>query len=454
MTKRKPKEDGKAKRLSSGRVESGLCKILAGKPDAFLKKAGGKFPHEFKVVRPPIGAPIILEIVENAAKIVSDDFVAGYLRDYVEYLDHEFESFNVPFKTCKAAVQCWANKTVDLTELPKPVAFKSDPDLCMTRLDFDPLEPQDLSVVAPMFASILSRVKTNREALCQRIGSIYEPNADRKQAVWISGPGDAGKSQIEWLLQVLSGGSFGILQDFDKSYWKAPIVGKRVGLVHEAPARFIRSDEFKSLTGDETHAINDKYSKVIVVKLSALIFFSSNQEPEIPHDDALISRIIDCRMESVPAAERVEEPFLRAKLMDELPYIAGHCLALYRKLSGYGRIPCETTALEDTIGRFESDYLDLLEHHFIADENEFVTRSRVREVVEERFGKDRAHQHHVKRILKNRLFCVEKKHSFQTSKSSVEKRLYVYFGIRERTQEEQQFGKKDETKPKVLEFKR
>lgn len=444
----------KKSRLPKGQVEASLCNMLSGIPDAHLRKLVGKFPHVFRVVRPPSGAPIILKIENNAAKILHEDYVAGYLREFVSYLGGKALAFNIPYSDCRAVIKSWSHQQADLEDLPKPVAFKSDPALCMTRLDFDPIDTDNIELTAPMFASILSRVRTNRLALCQRIGSIYDFNADRKQAVWISGPGDAGKSQIEWLLQVLSGGSFGILQGFDKPFWKAAIVGKRVGLVHEAPAKFLRSDDFKSLTGDETHAVNDKFEKAVVVKLSALIFFSSNQEPEIPHDDALIARIIDCRMDPVPPGDRIEEPFLRAKLIEELPYIAGYCLAAYRRLGNHGRIPCEQAELQDTIGRYEADYLDLLEHHFIADPAAFVTRSRMREIVEERFGKDPRHQQHVKRVLKNRLFCVEKKHSFQTSKSSAEKRLYVYFGIRERTEDEQQFYKKQPTHSNVVELKR
>lgn len=443
------------KKIPDGVIEANLCALLSGKPDPTFKRKAGAFPHKILVMRSDnASAPVALQVVDNTAEIVATDFVAGLLREYVSYLSGALASYNVPFRRCRAIVESWMQQTIHLHEIPKAVAFKSDPELCMARLPFDPIIPVEgaLKSYAPVFAGMLERVKTNADAFCMRIGSLYDMHADRKQAVWMSGPPDCGKSQFAWMIEVLAGGSVGYLGrgELEKSYWKAQLVGKRVGIVHEAPARFIRGDAFKAITGDAKHSIDQKNEKIYIARIDALMFFFSNDTPEVPHDDALMRRIIDCRIDPVPADEQVPEVEFRDRLKAELPYIIGHCLHAYSKLPAGSRIPCKTDALVETIGQFESDYLDFLEHHFIVDplppaavgggdEGAFVLRSRLRQLVEERFGNHITHQSICKRILKNRYFVEEKKKEFQTNAAEKVKRLYVYYGIRERTDEERQF---------------
>lgn len=447
----------KKPRISKARVEASLCDLLARKPGPELKGGAPKFPHDLRVVRPPSGAPIILEVVDNAAKIINEDYAAGYLRKFVSYLPPKFGDYDVTYNECRAVVRSWIHQRADLQDLPKPVAFKSDPELCMTRLDFDPmlLGDDSLEKRAPVFAEMLSRM-TNPEAFCMRIGSLYDADADRKQAVWLSGPADCGKSEFAWLIGVLSGSSYGILTNDDLAgpYWKAQIVGKRVGLVHEAAAKFIRSDAFKSITGDDEHAINQKHEKVIIAKLPVMMFFFSNNPPEIPHDEALMERIIDCRITPVPPGARRPKALVREELMAELPYIASYCHELYAPTAG-GRIPASTDTLAETIGIFEGDYLDFIEHHFVkpdaveGEDAPFVLRTRLRELVEEHFDKSTAHQFRIKRILQNRLLVAEKKKTFPTNSGTSTKQLYVLIGIRERTEKEKQFvGKEDKAKEK------
>lgn len=440
------KQAPRAPKTPKSLIEAELCDLLSGRPSARIQTEAPPFPHKFLVVRPHSGGvPILLKVEGSSAKIMMPDYVAGYLREYCSYLSGPVADLNVTFDICARVVKAWSYQRSDLAELPKSVAFKSDPDLCMCRLPFDPVTVttmEELKVAAPTFAAMLAQVTSNADAFCQRIGSIFDLSADRKQAVWLSGPSDSGKSQFMWLVQELCGGSFGILQDLDTPYWKAPLVGKRVGIVPEANARFLRTADFKALTGDGTHSINQKHEKVYSAELKVLVFFSSNDEPEIPHDDALIDRVIDCRIARVPVESRLSEPELRARLTAEMQSIVGYCMGRFAALESPGRIPCDQDRLRDTVDRYEADFTDLFEHYFVCDPKEFVVRSRLWEIVDNHFGKDNAKKHHFKRVLKKRFFCEEKKHSFQTNRSGQLKRLYVYFGIRERTQEEQQFVNK------------
>lgn len=437
------------KRKKPGEVEADLCDVLGRgllSNRAFKKLP---FPYELRVVRPnDEGGPIILRVDDNTAKIIDAKYVAGYLREYVANLPKGLSDYNITYKQCGAVVESWTHQRRDLLDLPKPVAFKSDPDLALARLPFDSIHctELELSTHAPLFSQMLGRVTSNRTAFCRRLGSLYDPKADRKQAVWMHGPTDAGKSQFIWLLEVLSGGSYGVLgkENLEKSYWKAQLVGKRVALAHEAPAKFLRSDGFKALTGDAQHSIDQKYKAIFVARLDAIVFLFSNEAPEIPHDDALMNRVIDCSIVAVPKEIRITESDLRTALTVELPYIAGYCRTLYSQLEAGSRIPCDHDALTETVGQYEADYLDLIEGELIIDPGEggYLLRSRLRELVEERFGRDVTHQHICKRILKNRFLCTEGKRTFETNESGTTKRLYVYKGIRERTEKERQFTNK------------
>lgn len=441
----------KAPKLPDGVLETELCSLLSGSPSRSFRTNIGAFPHKLVVVQPRSGgAPIILLVVDNAAKVIDRDATAALLCEYLSFCAGDMAAYHCTFRRCGAAVERWSFQCQNLPELPKPVAFKSDPELCMTRLPFDPMPISDheaLLAVAPMFAQMIERV-SNRDAFCMRLGSIFDHTADRKQAVWMSGPQDAGKSVFAWLLQVLSGQSYGILNNTELKtpYWRAQLVGKRIGIVNEAAARFIRSDEFKAITGDEEHPINQKNQPVFIAKLPVLLFFFSNDPPEIPHDDALILRIIDCRIGAI-GDEKLTQAAVREKLLSELPFISGYCLSLYQQLQAGGRIPCDRNTLAETIDKYEATYLDFIESHYVEDHEGYILRKDFYEMMINSGIKDGRDQAKCKRVLFARYRCAEKRHSFDTYGdekvpfSSI-KRVFVIKGIRERNEAEKQFGKK------------
>lgn len=437
----------KTPRTPKAVIESELCDLLAGRPSPRLLNSAPPFPHKFLVVRPEVGgAPIILKVEDNVAKIVIPEYAAGYLREYVSYLSGDVAEFNVTYDTCTRIIKSWSHQFSDLTTFPKAVAFKSDPELCMTRLPFDPAFIDDkraLSANAPLFSEMLARMK-NSDAFVLRVGSLFDPDADRKQAVWMSGPRDCGKSEFAWLLMELAGKSYGILSNTDlkTDYWKAQLVGKRVGIVQEAAARFIRSDEFKAITGDDEHSINQKNQPIYYAKIPAMMFFFSNNPPEIPHDDALIARIIDCRIEAIPQGAMLPKSVVRQKIREEFPFIAGYCLGAYQALGSGDRIPCGSETLSDTVEKYEADYIDFLEHHFIADPDKQILRRDFKQTMDEEGIKSSLAQAICKRVFLARFKVAEVRITFETNDQAVEKRVFVYQGVRFREESEKQFKDK------------
>lgn len=325
------------------------------------------------------GQNIILGVDQknNSATILSTDSAAFILRDFLMKLDERFSDFYVTHKRAIQVIEAWKSGPPVLQKMPKLMGFKSDPDLVMTRLDFDPIPCSifELEDRAPVFASMIKRMPNNGEALMARIGSIFDPNADRKQAAWVYGKKDAGKSQIIYILQQLCPDSFAVVgaDDYRDKNFKAQFLNKRICIVLEASASFIRNDVFKSLTGDGIHSINQKYMPTFNAELPVLIFCFSNDPPEIPNDDSLTERVIACKINPVEANSMLPEHQIRDSLKAELPVIIGACFETYQFLGGSKRILCNKDDLTEAVDSYEEKYADWLENTIQLEDRGFVT---------------------------------------------------------------------------------
>ena len=380
------KADGETlDRLAYDDKELDLAEILSGRVPPRIGREAPKFPHKLIVVAPDYAtAPIILKLSDNnTCERINPSFVAGLLRGWNEGCVGRLKPYRIAYSKCEKVVRYWTQNTRDLSTMPKSVGFKSDPELCFKRLPFDYIEGVDAEVLAkeaPVFCEMLSRIETNAEAFCTRIGSIYDLSASRKQAVWMYGETNGGKSLYATLIEKLTGESFTVLDRdiLNTEYWKADLPGKRVAFVHEAIPSFIRSGKFKNATGDANHHINQKYAPTFSARLDVLMFFISNDPPEIPHDDALLTRIIDCRIGVIPEAKRLGEVEVLAKLDRELPWIASYCMGLYAELPRGAAIPSDQSELREHADDFEGDYLDFLENRFDIDPDPSKSVKRMR----------------------------------------------------------------------------
>lgn len=425
---------------SAGVIERVLVSILARDPEPLIRQHCGPFPYRLEIMRDlrRQGNPAILLVEKNTATMISSEDAAGLLRSYVKDLTGKVADFNVPYTTCLRAVESWLREchTPEHFRLPPILGFQSEPEVVMTRLPFDPIKietMEELYHAAPMFHDMLKRVAVNSDALCMRIGSIFDPDCDRKQALWMYGPPDCGKSQWIWLIQQLCGNTSTNLgaKDTHSSHWKWSLVGKRLAIVQEAAPTFLRSCEFKSLTGDLWHLVNPKNKPQINIELPLLFFFMSNDAPAVPKDESLLVRIIDCRMESVPEEDRLPEAQFRGMLTKELPYIAGYCLARYQSLGTSGRLPVERAELEDLAERYDGDYLTVLQRLYIDDENGRVIRDDFKlDLINEGF-RDGRDLEAAKRVLLAHFPVTEKRLTADSGR-----RVRAYIGIRRRREDE------------------
>lgn len=429
----KKKKEPKADKIPAAEVDDQIIRFLCNRPSRFSDFDGiPRMPEEMQLVRSiGGGSNAIISIKDNTGEVVLVETAAERLRDFLLQLPENMAPYYLTGLRCKAIVESFRATAAHHESMPKIAGFKSDPELVMNRLAFDPVPTSmlDLEEKAPIFAGMMARTG-NFAALMARIGSIFDPKADRKQAVWIYGKKDCGKSQLSWVIQQLSM-KYAVLgaEDYNDKNFKANLLNCRVGLIQEASARFIRSDIFKSLTGDGTHAINQKYQPVFNAQLPILLFAFSNDAPEIPNDDALIERVIACKMVGVPAKERYPEYQLREYLAKEIPYILGACLDVYQSMTPGERIPCGTEDLMASVEAYEEDYRDWLERKVVAAPGCFVTLSELNRLFELSGWKSTIEQHKVKRVLMSN-FPVKKTQRTCRGSDGAIMRVWVYDGIK------------------------
>ena len=354
----------KKKGRSLGEINRDLADLIEGYKPPLLNEFAD-FPHKFETIRgKKTEDPKIIQIKNNTAEIVNIKYVAAELRRYVRNLCGKQKRYNLPLRGLKDVVEEWTMNYTHRKDLPRAVGFYSDSDLCLHRLPYDPIriDRDDLAKYSPIFHEVLGRL-SNSLGFCQRVGSIFDLEADRKQASWIYGPKDGGKSVLTELLKALVGPQYAVIarRNLKTPYWLASLVDKRVGMVGEAPLEFIRSDDFKNLTGDEELEVLQKYDKAYMARMNVLMFFFTNPAPELPNDDALKERIIASYLDKVPSNRKKGFKDTCRSIAKEAPYIAGYCISEYEKLSAGEPMTCDYAEIQDGVDKFESRYLQFFD---------------------------------------------------------------------------------------------
>ena len=274
-------------------------------------------------------------------------------------------------------------------ESPRAFCTRNEPDLCFFRSEYDPdmniRDLDSLEFMAPMWHSVLKRM-TNADSFAKSIGRIYDPLASRKQAVWIVGESDTGKSQLLWFIGHLVGGDepgngahhvVGA-NDLSEKWWTANAVGKRIISTCEANPEFLRGEHFKSLTGDNFMSVEAKKIQPYLVKNELLFYFYSNKNPEISGEADFRNRIIMCVL-SPFKDEKIDEHEYREILKSEAEPFLGYCRNMW--LESRGRISADMAELDAVIAEREDIYISLFNGCFAIDKNEAVRSDLIHEKI-------------------------------------------------------------------------
>jgi energy-coupling factor transporter ATP-binding protein EcfA2 len=397
-----------------------------------------EFPHTYiTVAADSKDRPMIFEVdkTTNTARISSKEKVAGQIAEW--FVNKKMNSERFPYSITNAGareiVEAWLFcRDAKRKDPPKAVGYLSDPELVMKRLNFDPIQCENmdqLEWLAPTWREIVGRIQ-NPDGFCGRIGSIMHMEADRKQAIWISGPKDSGKSQIALQLKSMigseSGGAFVTVSDTDlkDQFIKAELVGKRVCVMNEVSPTFINSEEFKSITGDDYHRIRPLGQQGYFAKLNTLLFFFSNNDPETQSKKELFERLIYCRINPLPDnVDIIGQVEYQKKLTEEQAGFMGYCEHVYSLYAGV-RLPNDMTELIDVVAGKEDEPEGFFQRHFVAGDNERITSERYYKILGEYAGGANKKWYHN---------YIKRTHIKERAKGSVRSNRKIYYvGFRER----------------------
>lgn len=218
---------------------------------------------------------------------------------------------------------------------PKTTGFLSDPDYVFHRLPFDPHPEAVTPEQFPTINENISRM-TNSAAFCQRVGSIFDLNANRKKIVMLLGESNGGKSALLDLITYIVGGvdcvatvNLGTFAQFGM----ATLLDKRVWIGNEINPKFFINDKFKTIAdpGPSLVGIERKGQGIFNSYLNGMLFCSANPKkmPRLEDDSGLRSRLIFCEVEPIPESLRMAPDDLSQLFHTELPFFLRYCLDAY-----------------------------------------------------------------------------------------------------------------------------
>lgn len=357
-------------------------KVLSNWIDGSDKYLSFAFGTTFKVfISKDYGAArcvIKIDSENNTAQYVKEDEIAAELSLAMERPALMGSAWDIDFDQCKKVAKRWVSTRKKSLPEPKSIVFLSDPELAFGRLPFDPLSNTSTIWPAtdfPILNASLGRM-TNADAFCAWVGSLFFPDSNRKQAIWLWGQGDGGKSFWQDVLSFLVGGSHAVA-DLSASilksdFWKTAVVGKNLVLIREAEAKFLKNGEFKGLLGDSSHQINPKGKDFFTVNLRCFALFASNERPSFPNDSGIKNRIISCKVEPIPEAEQLGRQILLEKIQPELQSFVSYCMSMY-VANGPGKIKVQDHSdLQEAIEMYDSGYHSLFDKLFLLDPQSYI----------------------------------------------------------------------------------
>ncbi len=322
----------------------------------FSATAWPDFARRFHLLQDQVGCKAVLE--ELADKVVAYRIDNVIVESIVRYCWEELSRVpgaEISYGAAKSCKDLWWSLTPALSEAPVALAEKSYEGYSFRKLPFDAaVERNDAGELVwpeapPHFASFLSRC-SNARALCAFLGSLFYPDADRQQYVYLFGEGQDGKGSLLRMLYHLLGDASQALQPKgrDDRFWNMKVYGKRLVMFTDCEDfRFFSSPEFKSLTGNDAVYFEEKGKMGFTAIPTCKFIVASNQKPNISSQKSDIRRLIYVEVKGVPDAEIVSH--FDQLLLAEAEGIVRLCKTVYESnCAGHGPIPCdEATGVAD-----------------------------------------------------------------------------------------------------------
>lgn len=341
------------------------------------------FPRTFHYVSDRTGRKAILEELADGIVVYRDrDLVADAI---LRYCWHDIAY--VPGARSidwESAIKCrnmWLGLTPPLAEQPRVLSEKSQPGLTFKRLPFD-APPSVPASPPPHFEALLDRF-SKPAAVCAFIGSLFYPEADRQQYLFLFGHGGDSKGTLMRFLHNIFGDAAQALslpgKDRDK-FWNFSLYGKRLGLFFDTdPSDWFRRAHFKSLTGGDPQFFEEKGRMGFTAMPTVKFIVSSNFMPRLTSSPADMRRLIFVECKPVPEADR--QANFENVLMAEAPAIISACKSIYLDTCpNYGAIPTGRRDADDVSGA-EDKFIDAFNAHFDVAPDCEIPGTQVRELL-------------------------------------------------------------------------
>lgn len=359
---RKKKKEAKEKPPQRAELFQSLADAINRSPFSSLPP----FPRQLVVYSASLGMRVIGEVHPGDVVTIHDNDVSAEAA-IMAYCNTELaanENYRWTAKAVREARDYWVMATEPLTDVA-PYRSLSIPGYTFNRLPWDLCLSDDYGPT-PTWDGLLARA-TNGVALQHWIGSLFYPDSDTHQYVWMFGQGGDGKGAINRFLARVFGGSYCAKQppgDRER-FWTFGLIGKRLVAFPDCNnVKFVTGGLFKSLTGGDPVDVEAKQKMSFTYRPVAKYLFFSNEKPMISSEKADTRRIIYCEFE--PNLGGVD-PTFEDRLWQEGGEFLSRCIAEYNyHCPGHGPIPCDQEGLFDHLSVVEELFEVVFERHFAA----------------------------------------------------------------------------------------
>lgn len=365
---------------SKGEVEKDIANVI-------IKRTKG-FKPEFRMLEVKAGQFIPVEVVgNNLIETRTTDQILNRLAGH--FFARSGIIGKAPLKVLADGVAHWAKASTQLNPILEgdlvPFLWGNETSDKYTwhRLPFDYEAATDFSKF-PLWLEIIGRIKEqdNKTAFLQFIGSLFVPDSDRQQFLWLYGNGENGKSAIGRALKYAFGAACNAAltpppRDRELTF-NASLHGKRIGVFADCNNEgYTTSDHFKRMTGGEDLPAKLLFKDEFQYTPNFKLVFTSNTRPDVSGLKADSRRSIICTFDDAPVKEwRAENPGLdyEQELFKEMGSFCSYARSRYTHDCGTGPIKVTHDSAQDYSSLREEEYEVFVEKHLELDSNSYIPR--------------------------------------------------------------------------------
>lgn len=329
------------------------------------------FPQRFHLIRDAYGRKgIVEEVPDRIVAYRVDDAVTDAIAQYCHNYLTAVPGADISHRSAESCRRLWLSLTNPLDAAPLTLAEQSTPGLAFHRLNFDAVVSRgSLSGIVvpecpPSLDEFLKRC-TQRDAVAAFIGSLFYPQADRQQYLYLHGEGLDGKGAFLRFLYLLFGHAVESLQPKAPGdrFWNMKIFGKRLVLFSDCEDyKFFSSPEFKGLTGNDPIYFEPKGESGFSALPNCKLIAASNFKPNISSQRAELRRLIFSSVE--PILTGGVEANYELVLLKDAEAIVGYCKAIYERDVGPAHGPIKHEEATEVAQESEEFAISLFHQNF------------------------------------------------------------------------------------------